>query len=108
MNADASSTDTFVQGFPMTMPNSPSYAIFPAYAAGRRISSPGPAAQLAGFIRKSGYFGTAFPSLIASAWKLFQRAMILLGEHGHRSVTADSASSLPLGACVAYMSPAYS
>src|SRR5574340_267452 len=63
--------------------------------------------ELLVLIRYSGSWGIAAFSFAASAWKLFQIAIILLGWVGVSSLTADSASVRDVASGLLNISPWY-
>src|SRR3990167_6904497 len=86
----ASVSETFEARLPITAPRSPSYTTFPAYDAGPQMVWPPARNEFGAFNRYSGSGGAVRLSLAASAWKLFQSAIIFVGTHGVSSVTSAS------------------
>src|SRR5438874_1952684 len=72
------------------------------------MGSPGPATELPGLMRNSGWMGACLPSFAASAWKLFHSATILVGAHGLSSVTVSLRIVEPDGLGSSKRLPSYS
>src|SRR6201982_1393331 len=79
--------------------------VLPQYEAGRLITAPGAVTLVGAFRRYSGSTGSGKFSLAASAWKLFQSAMILVGPAGASSSTSRSDRTCPVGRATANISP---